>query len=94
MVRVYLYGKLRRFAADSDPRTESICDVPAEPGDTVGTILKRLGIPLEAVGANLFVNGHYADLATGVADGARVGVFPEDMQLLYKWYFRAESGPA
>jgi len=88
MLHVHLYGKLRRFAADADPRSESIVDVPHCPGDTVGSVVARLGVPVEELGTNLFVDGRYADLASPVEDEARLGVFPDDMQLLYKWYFR------
>ena len=88
MLHVHLYGKLRRFAADADPRSESIVDVASCPGDTVGSVVARLGISVEELGTNLFVDGRYADLASPVEDEARLGLFPDDMQLLYKWYFR------
>jgi hypothetical protein len=88
MLHVHLYGKLRRFAADADPRSESIIDVAHCPGDTVGSVVARLGISVEELGTNLFVDGRYADLASPVEDEARLGLFPDDMQLLYKWYFR------
>jgi hypothetical protein len=91
MLHVHLYGKLRRFAASSDPRSESIAEVPHRPGDTVESVVGRLGISLAEIGANLFVNGQYADLASPVEDGARLGLFPDDMQLLYKWYFRPKG---
>jgi hypothetical protein len=88
MLRVYLYGKLRRFAPDADPRSESVIEVAHRAGDTVLSIAERVGIPLDELGANLFVDGRYASLACPVEDGARLGLFPDDMQLLYKWYFR------
>jgi len=93
MLHVHLYGKLRRFAADADPRSESIVDVAFCSGDTVGSVAARLGIAAEELGANLFVDGRYADLASPVEDEARLGLFPDDMQLLYKWYFRPK-GPS
>jgi hypothetical protein len=92
MIHVHVYGKLRRFAADADPRSESVVEVAHQAGDTVLTIVERIGIPLADLGANVFVDGHYADLASPVEDGARLGLFPDDMQLLYKWYFRPKSG--
>jgi hypothetical protein len=91
MLCVHVYGKLRRFAASQDPRLDSIVDVPHRPGDTVGSVIARIGIPHSEVGANVFVDGHYADLASPVEDGARLGLFPDDMQLLYKWYFRPKE---
>jgi hypothetical protein len=91
MLHVHLYGKLRRLAADADPRSESIVDVAYCPGDTVGSVVARLDIPAEELGANLFVEGRYADLSSPVEDEARLGLFPDDMQLLYKWYFRPKG---
>ena len=88
MLHVHVYGKLRRFAVDADPRSESVIEVAHLAGDTILSIVERVGIPLAELGANVFVNGRYADLATPAEDGARIGLFPDDMQLLYKWYFR------
>jgi len=88
MIDVHLYGKLRRFAPHGDPDSDSVVSLPHRDGDTVGSVTARLGIPDADLGANLFVDGRYADRRTPVRDGARVGLFPDDMQLLYKWYFR------
>ncbi|MCX6094108.1 MAG: hypothetical protein NTY63_04695 [Candidatus Bipolaricaulota bacterium] len=91
MIDVHLYGKLRRFAQDGSPNSDSVVSVPHREGDTVGSVVERLGIPEADLGANLFVDGHYADLQSPVPDGARLGLFPDDMQLLYKWYFRPKE---
>lgn len=87
MVEIHLYGKLRRFARDQDPTTISIVHIPVEQGDTIQTVLERLGVPMEEVGSNVFLNWQYSALARKVKDGDRLAVFPDDMQLLYKWYF-------
>lgn len=91
MIDVHLYGKLRRFAPQGSPNSDSVVSMPHREGDTVGSVVERLGIPEADLGANLFVDGHYADRRTPVADGARLGLFPDDMQLLYKWYFRPKG---
>jgi hypothetical protein len=91
MLQVHVYGKLRRFARDADPRSESVIEIAHHAGDTVRAIVERIGIPLSELGANVFVDGRYADLASPVEDGARIGLFPDDMQLLYKWYFRPKG---
>ena len=91
MIDVHLYGKLRRFAENRDVRSASIVPIEWEPGDTVSSVAARIGIPADELGSNLFVDGHYADLGSPVADGARLGLFPDDMQLLYKWYYRPAS---
>ena len=87
MIEVHLYGKLRRFTDNQDPTRDSIIYVPAKKGDTIEDIVRRIGIPHEALGSNIFLNGEYSALGRKVKDGDRLGVFPNDMQLLYKWYF-------
>ena len=87
MIHLHLYGKLRRFADERDACSDSIVSVPCRAGDTVEAIVERIGIPREELGSNIFLNGRYATLASPVADGDRLGLFPDDMQLLYKWYF-------
>jgi len=87
MIEVHLYGKLRRFAEEPDPTSDTIVRVPVTEGDTIGQVLARIGISLEEVGSNIFLNGEYSGLNRSVKPGDRLGVFPDDMQLLYKWYF-------
>jgi hypothetical protein len=87
MMEIHLYGKLRRFCEDQAANADSILRVPHASGDTVSSVVARLGIPLDELGSNLFIDGHYANLESPVPDGARLGLFPDDMQLLYKWYF-------
>lgn len=94
MLEIHLYGKLRRYAADSNPRSESVAMVPWEGGGTIADLVKQLGIPLEELGTNIFLNGRYAALSSPIKDGDRVGLFPDDMQLLYKWYFAPSSSSA
>jgi hypothetical protein len=87
MISVHLYGKLRRFSEDAAPTSQSVVRLPWRSGDTVGNVIRRLGVPIEELGTNLFLNGRYADFESPVTDGDRLGLFPDDMQLLYKWYF-------
>ncbi len=87
MIEVHLYGKLRRFTDNQDPTHDSITYTSVEEGDTIGDIIRHIGIPLEALGSNIFLNGEYSALGRTVKDGDRLGIFPNDMQLLYKWYF-------
>lgn len=87
MIEVHLYGKLRRFTDNQDPARNSIVHVPVERGDTIEDIIRRIGIPHEDLGSNIFLNGEYSALERKVKDGDRLGIFPNDMQLLYKWYF-------
>jgi len=87
MIDVHLYGKLRRFSDNPDARSASVVHLQWMEGDTVGRLIERLGVPVDELGSNLFLNGRYATLDAAVSDGDRVGLFPDDMQLLYKWYF-------
>jgi hypothetical protein len=84
---VYLYGKLRRFAASQRPNADSLIQVPVQEEDTIADILRRIGVPLEEVGNNVFLDWKLSALDRAVHGGGRLAVFPDDMQLLYKWYF-------
>ena len=57
MIEVHLYGKLRRFSDNLDPTQDSIVNFPVEEGDTIQDIIKRIGIPMEELGSNIFLNG-------------------------------------
>ncbi len=92
MIEVHLYGKLRRFTDNQDPALDSITYIPVEEGDTIEDITRRIGIPHEELGSNIFLNGEYSALERKVKAGDRLGVFPDDMQLLYKWYFSKSRG--
>lgn len=91
MIEVRLYGKLRRFTDNLDPAKDSITRVPVKDGDTIEQIVRRIGIPFEELGNNIFLNGEYSALSRKVNDGDRLGVFPDNMQLLYKWHFPKAS---
>ena len=91
MIDIHLYGKLRRFSHSPDATSASIAYAEWRTDDTVGRVIDRLGIPCEDVGSNVFLNGRYAHLETPVQDGDRLGLFPDDMQLLYKWYFAPQG---
>ena len=91
MIDIHLYGKLRKFADDAATTSQSIASVSWHPGDTVGEIVARVGITRTDLGSNVFLNGRYANLESPVQDGDRLGLFPDDMQLLYKWYFAPQD---
>jgi hypothetical protein len=91
LIEVHLYGKLRRFSDNLDPTRDSIVNVLVEEADTIEDIIRRIGIPNEEIGSNIFLNGEYSALKRRARDGDRLGVFPDNMQLLYKWYFHKTS---
>jgi molybdopterin converting factor small subunit len=92
MIDVHLYGKLRRFSGDSDPRRESVLPMDVREGETISDIIRRIGIPSEELGRNIFLNGEVSALERTVKDGDRLGIFPDDMQLLYRQYFPKKGG--
>jgi hypothetical protein len=87
MIEVHLYGKLRRFTDNLDPCYDSTICIPVKDGDTIADIARRIGIPFEEIGPNIFLNGEYSAMERPVKGNDRLGLFPDDMQLLYKWYF-------
>ncbi len=86
-IEVHLYGKLRRFTDNLDPSRDSILHIPVSDKETIADIVRRIGIPPEDLGNNVFLNGEYSAFTREVTAGDRVGIFPDDMQLLYKWHF-------
>jgi hypothetical protein len=92
VLEVHLYGKLRRFADNQNPAQDSIIYVPVGEEETIEDIVERIGIPHDEIGSNVFLNGEYSAKTRQVRAGDRLGIFPDDMQVLYKWYFRKAGG--
>ncbi len=88
MIEVHLYGKLRRFAEQKSATGDSILYIEPSDKDTIRGTIIRMSIPLSEVGTNIFLNGELSSLERVLKDGDRLGIFPDDMQLLYKWYFK------
>ena len=86
MVEVHLYGKLRRLAGCQETTSDCIAFLSVTDGDTIADVLSRLDIPFEET-SNLFLNGQLSLPTRAVQPGDRLGVFPNDMALLYRWYF-------
>ena len=55
MVEIHLYGQLRRYARSPRPNRENVLRAEVAAGETVGSLLKRLGIPAEEV-YHVFLN--------------------------------------
>lgn len=82
MIRIYLYGKLRRLADNPNPTSESILQIEYIQNENVEMLFERLGIDLEEAG-ELFVNHLLADLDTIIPfDNSRVGIFSRGMNLI------------
>jgi len=55
MVAIHLYGKLRRFAKESETGHGNVIKVAPKPDETLEQLLARVGIPLDEI-YNIFFN--------------------------------------
>ena len=90
-VQLHLYGKLRKYTENKNPRKESLMEVQVKEGTSIRGILTSNGIPIDEVGSNIFLNGEYSSIDRPVKSDSRLGVFPDDMNLLYKWHFEKKD---
>jgi hypothetical protein len=89
-IEVWLYGKLRKYASKQAVTDNSIIQVTLQSGDTIRSILDRLGIELHGT-SNIFLNGELSLPTRPIIEGDRLGVFPDDMGLLYRQYFEKKG---
>ena len=55
MIQVHLYGELRRYAEETSTSDQSVVHLPTDNGETVGSVLRQIGIdPLEV--GQIFLN--------------------------------------
>lgn len=87
---MWLYGKLRRFAPSQRADGDSVLYLEHHPGETIGQVSERLGLALEET-SHLFLNGQLSAPTRRLSEGDRLGIFPEDMGLLYNWYFEKKG---
>ena len=85
-IEVHLYGKLRRVAGCHDTASDCITWIDVSADSTIADVLAQLGIAQEDT-SNIFLNAQLSLPSRGVKAGDRLGVFPNDMATLYKWYF-------
>ena len=86
-MEIHLYGKLRRFAPNKGVSQDSVIELLVEDGDSIESVLRHIGIDHKET-SNIFLNGELSTLSRRVKDTDRLGVFPRDMALLYKQYFK------
>jgi molybdopterin converting factor small subunit len=91
-ILVKIFGDLRKKVKDYEFTGALPLTIKLESYgiNTVGDILKRYEISSEET-HHLFVNSVYSGLEKKVHDGDRVGIFPKNMALLYKWYFTRDN---
>jgi molybdopterin converting factor small subunit len=90
-INVKLFGDLRKKA---DPNISGSLPLRLKINDPdiswVKDILRKFKIEDEQV-SHIFVNGIYAGFKKRVKSGDTVSLFPRNMGLLYKWYFKREE---
>ncbi len=91
-ILVKIFGNLRNKVKNNEIDGQLPLNIQIEDdGITyISDILKKFSID-ETETSHIFVNGTYAGFKKKVKDGDRVGLFPRDMCLLYKWYFTREE---
>ena len=87
MIEIQLYGKLRKYSNQKSPLHESVIFHENLENDTIQSILDRLGINSNEISDCIFLNGEYSGLSRIVKNGDRLGLFPDNMLLLYRQHF-------
>ncbi len=93
MIQLLFFGDLGRKVQQPGTEASSPVILHIEPGafTRVSDILDHYHVDRSET-SHIFVNGVYSGFSKLVHDGDRVGIFPRNMCLLYKWYFtRAED---
>ena len=87
-ILVRLFGNLVSKVANKVSKSTNPLNIniSSDGIEFVADILKQFSIE-ESETSHIFVNGVYAGFKKRVRDGDRVGIFPKNMGLLYKWYF-------
>ena len=88
MIEIHLYGALRKYAEQKSPLKESIIYMETVGDESIQTIINRLGIQKEELSSTMFLNGEYSGPDRRVKDGDRIGLFPPNMILAYRQYFK------
>jgi molybdopterin converting factor small subunit len=91
LIQLKLFGDLRRKVkpkiSGSAPLRFNITDSEI---NFITDILKKVDIEEKDV-SHIFVNGRFSGLRKRVQNGDTVALFPRNMGLLYKWYFKREE---
>lgn len=78
MIEIRLYGKLRRLAPDPRADQETVMWLEAQPNQTVGAVLERLGISTGEI-AHIFLNGALLTTCNSMAPWLRYRQVREDI---------------
>jgi len=90
-ITLKLFGDLRKKV---DPKVSGTLPLRLKIDDPeitwVADILRKFMIEENEV-SHIFVNGRFAGFRKKVSNGDTVALFPRNMGLLYKWYFKREE---
>ena len=90
-INVKLFGDLRKKVDPNISGTASLrFEIDGSKVDRIIDLLKKLNIEENEV-THIFVNGRYAGLRKKIQNRDTVALFPRNMALLYKWYFKREE---
>jgi len=86
-IEVRLFGDLRTKGQRLDESGYvGVIDISENDVGTVRDIMSMFGLE-ELDVSHIFINFNYSEIDAPVKAGDRVGIFPRDMALLYRWYF-------
>jgi sulfur carrier protein ThiS len=98
-IEIWLYGPLARYAGEESQGSYARLDLELPEGNTIGNLIRQLGIPAEERGIT-FVNGNLAalpglqaDLDLILKDGDRVGIFHSRSMWPFQYRFGAHLTP-
>ncbi len=91
-ITVKLFGDLRKKIGRETPKggVPITLNLDSKGITAIRDILEKLAIQESEV-SHIFVSGKYSGPGKKVKNGERVGLFPKNMGLLYKWYFNKEE---
>ena len=90
-IEVKLFGDLRKKIEPKILSTTSLrFEIDDSEVDRIIDLLKKINIEENEV-SHIFVNGRYAGLRKKIQNRDTVALFPKNMGLLYKWYFKREE---
>ncbi len=91
LIKVKLFGDLRKKVKPQISGSASLgFDIDDSEVNRIIDLLKKINIEENEV-SHIFVNGSYAGLRKKIQNRDTVALFPRNMGLLYKWYFKREE---
>lgn len=90
-ITVKLFGDLRKKCTNNfTGGLPSLITINNKELAKISDLLEYLNIK-QSETSHIFINGVYSGFSKKIKDGDRIGLFPRNMGLLYKWYFHKEE---